>query len=171
MTTKLDCNDNRIDAVVTTTSRCVWLAVVAGVMLLGRPGYGTWGSVAAGLTVLLGFYLLRSVARRESRIEGNWIHAALWGLTVLLAFPMLLDTLREKPTLPLGGELQISMVFHLGLLSLGIMVTQGLAPTGVRHGRWIFAAWIIVILGALCNAWQVSHDAAVISSLRWSLLG
>lgn len=171
MTTKVDRNDNRIDAVVTTAGRGVWLAVVAGVMLLGRPGYGAWGSVAAGLTVLLGFYLLRSVARRESRIEGNWIHAALWGLTVLLAFPMLLDTLREKPTLPLGGELQISMVFHLGLLSLGIMVTQGLAPTGVRHGRWIFAAGVIVILGALCNVWQVSHDAAVISSLRWSLLG
>jgi hypothetical protein len=140
-----------------TTSRQVqWLArwVLAGMMILGMiawwwPGYRSWGSAVAALLLVLGLWLVSRILDSDRSVPGHPFHLVVLVPAGVLAVHFVRHGLLSGP--PLAGEikgaLDISLIYWLCLLSLGVLLTQSLLPLAARHTAVLGAAGAAMMLG------------------------
>jgi len=140
-----------------TTSRQVqWLArwSLAGVMILGMlawwwPGYRSWGSAVGALTLVLGLWLAAKIVDGDRTVPGHLFHLAVLAPAGILTFHLARHALApgHHRAGAIAGGLDISMIYWLSLLSLGVMLTQDLLPLAARHTAVLGAAGAAMMLG------------------------
>jgi len=132
---------------------------LAGVVTLGMlawwwPGYRSWGALSAGLLAVLVLWLAWRTVSADRSVPGHPFHLPLLIPGLILISHFVKTGLHASPgvTWPLAGGLNISMIFHLGLIALGVMLCQSLLPEAARH---------VVVLG-LCGAAMMGGPAAAL---------
>ena len=146
-----------------TTSRQVeWLArwALTGMMTLGMmawwwPGYRSWGSAVAGLALVLALWLTARIVGTERRVPGHPVHLVMLVPAGILIVHLGLDITSPARHIPtsLQGAIDASMITWLGLLSLGVLLTQSLLPRAASH---------TVVLGASGAAMMLGPAAAML---------
>ena len=147
-----------------TTSRQIdWLArwALTGMMILGMmawwwPGYRSWGSAVAALTLVLALWLAARIVAADCGVPGHPVHLVLLVPAGIMVMHLARDVLAARPAPPgsLEGALDISMIYWLGLLSLGVLLTQSLLPRAASH---------TVVLGAAGAAMMLGPAAAILA--------
>jgi len=114
--------------------------MLAGVVIVGMlswwwPEYRTWGATAACLLAVWMLWLIRGTVTAEPTVPGHPVYSALLGpaavLTMHLTWSGLGMVERDKDLL--AGGINMSMLFQLALLALGILLTQSLLPRAASH--------------------------------------
>jgi len=127
---------------VGTTSRQIeWLArwLLAAVVILGMlawwwPGFRSWGNTGAGLAVGLALWLLWRTVSGDRTVPGHPFHLVMVVPGAILTGHLAVaGMLSAEGYQELTGELNMSMIFQLALLSLGVMLSQSLLPKAARH--------------------------------------
>lgn len=135
--------------------RAVFAAVVV-ICLLGWwwPDYTSWAGLTLGLATAWTIWLLWQIARGNRQVPGNPLHLALWGLAGLLTWHVARQQLTggvEQSSYVLRGQLELSMIFHLAMLSLTALLSQsmllGLASDRARRA-WMQVIAAAILLGA-----------------------
>jgi hypothetical protein len=148
----------------TTCRQIDWLArwALTGMMILGMmawwwPGYRSWGSAVAGLALVLVLWLGARVVGGDRGVPGHPVHLVVLVPAGIMIMHLARDILAERPA-SLGspeGALDISMIYWLALLSLGVLLTQSLLPQAASH---------TVVLGAAGAAMMLGPAAAILAS-------
>ena len=147
-----------------TTSRQIdWLArwALTGMMILGMmawwwPGYRSWGSAVAALTLVLGLWLAARIVAGDRGVPGHPIHLVVLVPAGIMVLHLARDILAARPATfgSLEGALDISQIYWLGLLSLGVLLTQSLLPPAASH---------TVVLGVAGAAMMLGPAAAILA--------
>lgn len=129
--------------VIGTTSRQLeWMArwTWAGVVLLGMltwwwPGYRAWGAMSIGLLGVLAIWLFWKMVAGERTLPGHPLYVSLLVPSAILVYHLAATGLGTEAIGPadLGGGINMSVVFHLGLFSLGVMLSQSLLKGAAEH--------------------------------------
>jgi len=147
---------------VGTTARQVasiarWMlagVVVFGMLMWWWPGFRAWGAMASGLLVIWMLWLFWRIVAADRTVPGHVLHVALIGPVVILACHLVADGLAGGPgELSLRGALDASMIFHIALISLGVMLAQSLLSE---------AAWLDGLL-SICALAMMGGTAAAIT--------
>ena len=145
----------------TTSRQAEWLArwALTGMMILGMmawwwPGYRSWGSAVAGLTLVLALWLVARIVAADRRVPGHPVHLVMLVPACILAVHLVLDATGPARDVPgaLRGAIDASMIYWLGLLSLGVLLAQSLLPRAASH---------TVVLGASGAAMMIGPAAAM----------
>jgi hypothetical protein len=120
------------------------VAVLAlGAMLWWWPSYRAWGAAGTGLAVTFMLWLLGAIAARDRTVPGSPVHVVLLAPAVVLLAHLVREAMNRGDN---GSSIQpaltFSMIMQLVLLSLGVMLAQGLLPAAARH------VWVLGISGA-----------------------
>ncbi len=147
-----------------TTSRQIdWLArwALTGMMILGMmawwwPGYRSWGSAVAAMTLVLGLWLAARIVAGDRGVPGHPVHLVVLVPAGIMVLHLARDILAARSALPgnLEGALDISQIYWLGLLSLGVLLTQSLLPRAASH---------TVVLGVAGTAMMLGPAAAILA--------
>jgi len=140
-----------------TTSRQVqWLArwALTGMMILGMmawwwPGYRSWGSAIAGLTLVLALWLAARIVAADRCVPGHPVHLVILVPACILAVHLAVDVTGPARNVPgaLRGAIDASMIYWLGLLSLGVLLAQSLLPRAASHVAVLGAGGAAMMLG------------------------
>ena len=132
-----------------------WL--LAGVVIVGMvtwwwPGYRSWGAMTAGLLAVFTLWLAWRMVCGERTVPGHPIHLVLLVPAVILMYHLTRAELAagSGDRYLLAGGLNLSMIFQLALVGLGVMLTQSLLPQATRH---------VAVLG-ICGAGMMAGSAA-----------
>ena len=146
-----------------TTSRQIggiarWMfvaLVITGMLLWWWPSYRSWGALSAGVLVVFGLWLLWRTATRDHRVPGHLLHWVLLVPAILLTVHFARSVLWDVPEEPaaLAGAVDLSVLVQLGLLAVGVMLTQSFFPRAARN----------VIILSLCGAAMMSGSAAAMT--------
>jgi hypothetical protein len=137
--------------------------VLAGVVVIGMltwwwPEYRTWGALAIGLLVVWTLWLAWKTLVADRRVPGHPVYLALLGPVGVLVFHLASTGLgvfgREGASL--HGAINMSMIFQLALLALGVMLTQSLLPEAASHAAVL----------SVCGAAMVGGMIAAVASGR-----
>ncbi len=140
----------------TTSRQTEWLArwALTGMMILGMmawwwPGYRSWGSAVAGLTLVLGLWLTARIVGADRSVPGHPVHLVIFVPACILAVHLALDATTPESNAPnsLQGAIDASMIYWLGLLSLGVLLTQSLLPRAASHTAVLGASGAAMMLG------------------------
>ncbi len=126
--------------------RWMYLTVVlAGVLTWWWPDYSTWGALVGGLMIALLLWLCWQTVSVNRTVPGHPIYLVLLVPAAILTYHLARTGLgggaNHDPTL-ISGALNASMLFHLAMLTLGVMLSQSLLP------RAITSAAVVHICGA-----------------------
>jgi len=140
--------------------------MLAGVIIVGMltwwwPGYHTWGALAGGLGVAFVLWVICKMVAGERTVPGHPVHVSLLGPAVVLTYHLAGAGLGKQPTHPTGlaGGLDVSMIFHLALLALGVMLTQSLLPRAAGHEAVLGACGLAMMAGAgAAAAWAWGRE-------------
>lgn len=161
----------------------VWLMVL-GPLSWWWVGYRSWGGLTAGMLVVMGLWLMWRTAADNRTVPGHPLHVILVVPAAILAWHFVKHSMAagSLPAGALGGELDLSMLFHLGLLALAVMLTQSLLPAAARHVVGLAVCGLAMMVGPVTAvAWQQTLEArnalamqgfagvAVWLSLLWGL--
>ena len=131
-------------------------AVVLGVMTWWWPSYRSWAALAASLMAVWALWLVCRMVQGRSSVPGHPVYLALLGPAAVLTWHMARTGLGAEAPRPgsLAGAMNISMIFQLSLLALGIMLSQSLLPRASEH------PWLL----SVCGAAMMGGSAAAV---RW----
>ena len=134
-------------------TRWALAAVVAsGVFTWSRPSLAGWGAMAGATLVVFFLWLLWKTLRADTAVPGSLVHLALLGPAAICVAHFIRHALlvEWENSGRLGGGLDVSAVYQVGLLCLWVMLSQSLmaadSPTGHVPGR---KAVILVCAGAM----------------------
>ncbi len=131
-----------------------WLFVgltMVGMLCWWWPSYRSWGALSGGLVVVLGLWLCSKVLVGERTVPGHPIHLAFLLPVCVLLGHIANGGLSNDPAQfnSISCSLTISLLFAFGLLSLGIMLIQGLLPHAADHGVLISISGAAIMAGSL----------------------
>ena len=127
---------------------------LAGVAILALvawwwPGFHTWASMTGGLLAVWGLWTFARTVRGDRSIPGHPIHLAILVPVLILAFHATRDgLLQSPPPRALAGAMDISVVVHLSLLSLGVLLSQSLLTGAGDAPRFQAMVGMAMMLGA-----------------------
>ena len=128
--------------------------VVFGMLMWWWPGFRAWGAMTSGLLVIWMLWLLWRIVADERTVPGHVLHVALVGPVAILACHLVADGLSGgSGQSSLHGALDASMIFHVALISLGVMLAQSLLSE---------AAWLDGLL-SICALAMMGGTAAAIT--------
>ena len=153
-----------------TTSRqleAIGRWTLAGVVIVGmvawlRPGYLAWGALAAALGVVWSLWLVWRTNSADTTVPGHPFHLALLGPGAILAWHLGKTGLSPGPVdaTAVSGALNMSMIFQLAMVSLGVMLSQSLLPRAAGHFGVLSVCGAAMMGGtAVTMAWGIA-DAA-----------
>lgn len=143
---------------------------LAGLLTWWRGGYAIWGGLAGGTMLVLSLWLVWKTVAGDSHLPAQPMHLILLGPAVILTYHLARTGLGTERLhfFDLAGGLNISLIFHLGLMSAGIMLTQGLLATVGRLGIILSVAGAAMFLGPVAaikmGAHEVIHPGLVMVS-------
>lgn len=111
------------------------LALVGTVFLgaaMGFPGYRLWACLTVSLLLVWMVWMAAEMIRGQRRLPGNLAHGALLGVAFLLACHLstyIADHSRHSG-FQMDGQIEASMLFHVVLLSLGVLLVQAFLGDG-----------------------------------------
>jgi len=114
--------------------------MLTGIVLLGMltwwwPGYQAWGALAAALLIVFALWLIKKIAAAERKVLGHPLYLVLLGPACVLAYHLASTSLKgqDMPFHAVGGAMNVSMLFQMGLLAVGVLLSQGLLSKAVSH--------------------------------------
>jgi len=117
---------------VASLAKWTLVCVMAFAMLTWwRPGNLTWGASAAGVMVVLALWLMWKMVAGDRTVEGGWTYLVLLGPAAIITFHLARTGLGASSTgaPELAGGLNVSMLFHVALATVGIMLSGSLLGT------------------------------------------
>ena len=115
-------------------------------LLLWRPGYYAYSLLTGGVLLLWTFFLFDDIGRGINRVQGNAVYWIFLGLGVILGGHLLADQyLPQVESSYLFGSVNISMCYHLGLISVAILLAQRIGD--IKSIGKIFPDALAVLLG------------------------
>jgi len=136
--------------------------VILGALSWWGPGYQIWGAMTVSFMVVWTLWLSRKIITGDRTVSVHPICLALAVPGVILVYHTLRTgtLIAKESTLGLLGTLNISMVFHLCILGMGVMLCESLLKRISRHagiialcgGAMMGGTVVGIILGANENA-------------------
>ncbi len=124
--------------------------IIVGMVTLWWPSYYSWGVCAAGLMSVFGIWLVWKTVLKDRKILGHPVHAVLLIPALILIYHLASTGLGldKRQGLATAGAINMSMIFHIFLLALGIMLTQSLLPNAASHFGVLSACGLAMMGGA-----------------------
>ena len=142
-----------------------WLLV--GVVVLGSlvwwwPSYLAWGALSAGVLIVLAIWLVWKIAGAERSIPGHPLHLALLGPAGVLLYHFITRGLLGEAGSgrELQGELNLSVLWHVGILSGLLLLSQSLLPRAGRRVGLVAMCGVAMSAGPIVALWLTdAHEA------------
>jgi len=152
-----------------------WL--LAAVFILGMsawwwPGYRTWGSLAAGLLLVLTLWFIHRCATGECGVPGHPAYLALLGPAAVLSYHLLRAEISPGEADPEGisGAMVVSVLFQLNLLAAGILCAQTLLADALGGSVGLIACAFSIAAGSVSAlAWTWGSNLA--GRYAWAMTG
>jgi hypothetical protein len=124
--------------------------VIAGMLAWWWPGYRAWGATAAALAVVLTLWLLWRIVLADRSLPGHPVYVALLGPALILGWHLArTGFVPAAPDAPgLAGALNISMIYQMALLAVGILLVQSLLPRAAAHAGVLSVCGLAMIAGS-----------------------
>ena len=125
-------------------------------------GYRGWGGLTGGLLVVMGLWLMWRTAADNRTVPGHPVYLVLVVPAAILSWHFVRHGLVSAPQAPqaLAGALDLSMLFHLGLLATGVFLTQSLLPGAARHVAPLAVCGLAMMAGPTAAVvWQETGEA------------
>jgi len=148
---------------VLTVARWMLAGLVVILALTGWwPTWRAWGALAAGLLAVWALWLIGRASAADRGIPGHPAHLAMLVPAVILLVHLApAGLVSGDEAAGLRGAFDLSMIFQLALLSLGVLLSQSLLPRAARHAGVLSVCGASVIAGSLAAvAWGPSEHAA-----------
>ncbi len=119
-----------------TTARWMWAVVVVVAMLAWwMPSFLGWGALTVGLLAVLTLWVMQRIVSRDRWVPSQSFHWALLLPTAILCYHFVMDHVSPQPGQDVAGTggLDLSLLFSLGLLATGVMLSQSLLPKAAGH--------------------------------------
>ena len=124
--------------------------VIAGMLAWWWPGYRAWGATAAALAVVLTLWLLWRTVDADRSLPGHPVYGALLGPALILGWHLartgFIPPSSDAPGLL--GALNISTIYQMALLGLGILLVQSLLPRAAAHAGVLSVCGLAMIAGS-----------------------
>ncbi|MFP4054858.1 MAG: hypothetical protein ACLFV7_13430, partial [Phycisphaerae bacterium] len=127
---------------------------LAGVAILALvawwwPGFRTWASLTGGLLAVWALWTFAKTVRGDRTVPGHPIHLAILVPVGILAFHATQEGLLQRAAIGASaGAMDISVVVHLSLLSLGVLLSQSLLTGAADAPRFQAIVGMAMMLGA-----------------------
>jgi len=125
--------------------------VVVGMLSWWLPGYRIWGAMSAGLLTVWVLWLLWRTVLDDRTVPDHPVHLALIVPAMILTYHAAAAGLgpARQDAAPLEGSLNMSMLFHLWLLAVGVLVAQSLLARAARHSAVLCLCGAAMMGGAV----------------------
>jgi hypothetical protein len=119
-------------------------------LLWWLPGYPAWGALTAALVTIWTLWLIWRTNAGDPTVPGHPLHLVLLGPVAVLAWHLGKIALSSEPLHPMAvaGAINMSMIFQLAVLSLGVMLTQSLLPRAAGHFGVLSVCGVAMMGGA-----------------------
>ncbi len=128
--------------------------VFFGMLTWWRPSYRTWGTLSGSLLVIFALWITWRILDRDRTAPGHAFHLVLLGPAVILLGHAIHRGLLQTLPVPesLAGALDMSLLFQVWLLWLGVLLIASLLPDVFLHP----------ILLAVCGLMMAAGSAAAL---------
>ncbi len=136
--------------------------IVVGMLTWWSPGYHAWGALIGGVMLLWMLWLVWKVVAGDRTVPGHPLYLGLLIPAGILVYHLVGTGITRAPVGGEGlyGSLNMSMILHLGLIALGMMLTQSLFSGNVRGVCLLSVCGAAMTAGAVVSmVWGVSGDA------------
>ena len=125
--------------------------VVVAVGLWPTPSLAGWGAVTVALLATLVLWLLQRIVCGERHMPVQVFHWALLVPAAVLAVHLARHYLQARQEQRAGsaGALDMSLLLQLGLLGLGVLLSQSLLPRAARHVATLVVCGLAMMVGPL----------------------
>ena len=109
--------------------------VVVAMMAWPRPSMISWGALVTGMMATLLLWLMWRIVAGDTTVPGHPVQWVLLVPAAILAYHLSRQSLLGCPdsASDVKGALNVSMLFQLGLLAVGVMLSQSLLPRAAQH--------------------------------------
>lgn len=141
--------------------------VVVAMLAWPRPSLIGWGALTIGLLTTLLLWLMSRTVAGDRTVPGHPVHWVLLGPAAILAYHlgrenMLLSSHPFSPT----GAMNVSMLFQMCLLAVGVMLSQSLLPRAAEHIGVLSVCGGAMMLAPLA---AIVMNGAAVEAMRHSL--
>jgi hypothetical protein len=157
---------------IETTARWLWVALVC-VSALGwwQSGYGVWGVLTGGVGTVLTLWLWSRTTAGRRDLPFQALQVGLVLVAALIGVHAVRHGLSKGDGYSLSGGLDMSLLLHLCLLSLGICLSQSLLAGASSHPGAMLAAGAALALGPAVAATFAAEETGTESLIRLGLAG
>ena len=144
--------------------------VLAGVLTWWWPDYSAWGAMIGGLMIAMLLWLCWQTVSINRTVPGHPIYLVLLVPAAVLTYHLARSGLgmRTDSTGLVSGALNASLLFHVGILALGVMLSQSLLPKAIAHAGVVHICGAVMIGGGILAGFR--PDAAPVR-MAMSLVG
>ena len=152
------------------------LTVVSG-LLLWRPDFGGWAVVSTGILLTLMLYFVEAIVNRQNRLPSNKLHGVFLGISGIVVLHLFAMWAKITPSTCMRGSIGSSIVFHLALISAGILLVQTFAWRGIflQYFRHISVGFLMLgcAIAGLFKSGKIGSEPLFLAGLSglaiWSL--
>ncbi len=126
-------------------------SLCAGMLVCWKPGYRMWGALTMAVMLVWMLWLIWRTVGGDRSIPAHPVYLALIVPVLILvchAADAGLASAKETRNF-LGGELNMSLIFHFWLLAMGVMLSQSLLPRAARHAVVLSVCGAAMMIGSV----------------------